>query len=83
MSKGNGFRKTKSGFSYYGDLEKCVKLAEIKLKKLNNETAYIRRRFEEERKRKERHLNSINNTKRFIELAKNKLMKKESDEEEI
>lgn len=82
MSKGNGFRKTKSGFSYYGDLGKCVELAELKLKKLNNETTYILRRFEEERKRKERHLNSINNTKRFIELAKIELTKSESEKKE-
>lgn len=82
MSKGNGFRKTKYGFSYYGDLEKCVELAEIKLEKLNNETTYILRRFEEEKKRKERHLNSINNAKRFIELAKIELTIRESEKKE-
>ena len=75
--KNCGFRKTKSGFSYYGNLEKCIELAEAKLKKLNNETAYILRRYEEERKRKERHLNSIDYTKRFIELAKFELSERE------
>lgn len=72
-----GFSKTKSGFGYYGKLEDCILKAKEKVARLENETPYIERRFEEEKRRRQRHLNSINDTYRFIACAENELMKQE------
>lgn len=51
-----GFRKTKDGFRYYGNLEDCLAKAKEKVAKLEKETPYIERRFKEEEQRFDRHL---------------------------
>ena len=81
-----GYKKTKTGFSYYGDLQQCILSAKENIKRLEKETPYIMRRYEEEKKRKDRHLNAISNANRFIALAENELIKQQneqSDEKEI
>lgn len=73
-----GFSKTKDGFGYYGNLSDCITKAKEKLVKLEKETPYIERRFEEEKRRRQRHLNAINNIYSFIACAENELMKQET-----
>lgn len=67
------FRKTKTGFSYSGMLEDCVTKAKNKLERLEKETPYMERRFNEEKRRYDRHCRAITDTKRFIAVAGAKL----------
>ena len=78
--KNFGYKKTKTGFSYYGDLKRCILFAKENIQKLENETPYIVRRYEEEKKRKDRHLTKISNAYRFIEIAEKEISKLESEE---
>ncbi|MBQ7352750.1 MAG: hypothetical protein IJW54_01975 [Clostridia bacterium] len=64
-----GFRKTKDGFEYWGDLSECVEKAKEKIRRLETESGYILRRFTEEEKRKNSHFAAIAVAKRFVEVV--------------
>lgn len=76
----NGFIKTKSGFSFWGDISECIKVAERKIERLKKDTAYIARRHEEEERRYKAHFTAINNAEHFISLAKGELERRKQEE---
>ena len=77
-----GFRKTKNGFSYYGDLSDCLALAKKKLLSLEKNTSYIERRYKDEKRRYDSHCNSIENIKTFIRIVERELKEQEKCERE-
>ena len=77
----NSFSKNKKGFSYKGDIQECIKNAEAKITKLERETAYILRRWQEEERRKKAHFNAIQTAKDFIRVATDHLNKKAAEAE--
>lgn len=76
-----GFRKDKTGFSYYGDLHDCLEYAKSKLAKLKLDTAYISRRYIEEKRKFDAHNKAIASCERFIELVKIEIEKQKGIEE--
>ena len=68
-----GFKKTKNGFEYTGDLCECIEYAENKLLQLNQKLPYISKRFLDEKKRFDTLQRSIENCNRFINLARNEI----------
>ena len=74
-----GFRTTKGGFTYHGSLEDCVELAKQRIEKLEKETPYIQRRFDEEEKRKDRHFKAISSAREFIYTAEKEIEKRKAD----
>lgn len=77
-----GFRKTKDGFEYWGDLSECVEKAKEKIRRLETESDYILRRFTEEEKRKNSHFAAIAVAKRFIEVVERQSIDKKLGVEE-
>ena len=60
-----GFKKTKKGFEYTGDLNDCIYYAEKRLIQLEQNLPYVTKRFLEEQKRYDTLKRSIENCKRF------------------
>ena len=77
-----GFKKTKKGFEYTGDLNDCIYYAEKRLIQLEQNLPYITKRFLEEQKRYDTLKRSIENCKRFIIVAKKEIQERLFDIEE-
>lgn len=76
----NSYSRNKKGFSYKGDLQECMKSAEAKIARLERETAYILRRWQEEENRKKAHFKAIQDAKDFIRTAADHLEKQKNAE---
>ena len=77
-----GFRKTRTGFEYTGDLGECIDYAKKKLLQHEQNLPYITKRFLEEQKRYDTLKRSIENCKRFIIVAKKEIQERLFDIEE-
>lgn len=64
-----GYKKTKNGFSFYGDLQECINAAKRRLENLHKNTAYIVRVYYEARSRRDAHFKAIETATDFIEVA--------------
>ena len=71
-----GFRKTRTGFEYTGDLGECVDYAKKKLLQHEQNLPYITKRFLEEQKRYDTLKRSIENCKLFIASAEEEIHKR-------
>lgn len=71
-----GFRKTKNGFGFYGDLSDCIAVAEKRVLQLQKNLPYITKRFVEEERRFKALKNSIQNASDFIVVAKSEIEKR-------
>ncbi len=64
-----GYKKTKNGFSFYGDLQECINAAKRRLENLHKNTAYIVRVYDEAKSRRDAHFKAIETATDFIEVA--------------
>ena len=71
-----GFRKTRTGFEYTGDLGECIDYAKKKLLQHEQNLPYITKRFLEEQKRYDTLKRSIENCKLFIASAEEEIHKR-------
>ena len=71
-----GFRKTRTGFEYTGDLGECIDYAKKKLLQHEQNLPYISKRFLEEQKRYDTLKRSIENCKLFIASAEEEIHKR-------
>lgn len=77
-----GFKKTKTGFGFYGEVDDCISLSETRLHKLKQSTPYLTQRYDDEKRRFERHCRAVESLENFIALAKDykENQKKEGNE---
>lgn len=71
-----GFRKTRNGFEYTGDLSECIDYAKKKLLQHEQNLPYISQRFLEEQKRFDTLKRSMENCKLFIASAEEEIKKR-------
>ena len=71
-----GFRKTRTGFEYTGDLSECIEYAKKKLLQHEQNLPYVTKRFLEEQKRYDTLKRSIENCKLFIASAEEEIHKR-------
>ena len=69
----NSFARNKNGFTYRGDLEECIKLAQ----RLDDD--YITRMYKDAKRRYEAHFKAISTATDFIECAKAHLEKQKQE----
>lgn len=75
----NGFRKTKDGFTYRGDLNECIKLAQRRIDNLRLDDDYITRMYKDAKRRYDAHFKAISTALDFIECAKAHLEKRKQE----
>ena len=65
-----GYKKTKNGFSFYGDLQECINAAKRRLENLHKNTAYIVRVYDEAKSRRDAHFKAIETKRRKMKQTK-------------
>lgn len=82
MAKANyGYKRTKNGFSFYGDLQECINAAKRRLENLHKNTPYIVRVYTEAKSRRDAHFKAIETATEFIEIATKHLEKQAAENE--
>lgn len=69
-------KKTKSGWSVSGSLEECLAQKKRQLERLNRETDYITKLYEEVKRRYDSHFAQVMDCKQFIEAVTAKIEEK-------
>lgn len=75
----NGFRRTKDGFAYRGNLEECIKLAQRRIDNLRLDDDYITRMYKDAKRRYDAHFKAISTASDFIECVKAHLEKQKQE----
>ena len=75
----NSFARNKNGFTYRGDLEECIKLAQRRIDNLHLDDDYITRMYKDAKRRYEAHFKAISTATDFIECAKAHLEKQKQE----
>ena len=75
----NSFARNKNGFTYRGDLEECIKLAQRRIDNLHLDDDYITRMYKDAKRRYEAHFKAISIATDFIECAKAHLEKQKQE----
>lgn len=75
----NSFARNKNGFTYRGDLEECIKLAQRRIDNLHLDDDYITRMYKDAKRRYEAHFKAIPTATDFIECAKAHLEKQKQE----
>lgn len=69
----NSFRKSKTGYTYTGDLQECIHVAERRIVNLRANDKYIERMYKEAKRRYDAHFKAIETAEDFIYCATRKL----------
>ena len=75
----NSFARNKNGFTYRGDLEECIKLAQRRIDNLHLDDDYITRMYKDAKRRYEAHFKAISTAIDFIECTKAHLEKQKQE----
>ena len=68
----NSFARNKNGFTYRGDLEECIKLAQRRIDNLRLDDDYITRMYKDAKRRYEAHFQTLSNVQKHIWKSKSK-----------